>query len=428
MYAHPEAALPWRHVRLPDGPKPSSARRPWLILTGAFLAFTVGASAMHSYTVFLLAFVEEFGWSRAESSLAYSVGQLVGGFSSPLVGGMVDRFGARRMILLGGALLTLGLVGSAQADALWQIVLLYGVVMTFGANCVGLLVFVPLISGLFPTRRGMAIAVLQSANGFGRAVSAPVSQMLISGVGWRAAYLLEGAATLLLLLPLAALFGRGGSGAAATTARGTLRRCGTGRCRRRSAPRNSGCCSSSTCSPASAASWSRCTRSPSPSMSASTRSTPPACSAWAVSWRCRGDPDRHPFRLHRARGLGAAGLWYLHPRRGLRPGDHRAGPAPAALAARLLLRPDLGARGPAITAKTADLFPGPRLGTILGVITIGSGLGAALGAWAAGWIFDISGSYRAAFLCSIAAYLCGSIAFWALRRPPAPRAAVVEAD
>jgi MFS family permease len=49
-----------------------------------------------------------------------------------------------------------------------------------------------------------------------------------------------------------------------------------------------------------------------------------------------------------------------------------------------------GARGPAITAKTADLFPGPRLGTILGVITVGSGLGAALGSWGAGLVFDLS--------------------------------------
>jgi MFS family permease len=77
-----------------------------------------------------------------------------------------------------------------------------------------------------------------------------------------------------------------------------------------------------------------------------------------------------------------------------------------------------GARGPAITAKTADLFPGGRLGTILGVITIGSGIGSAAGSWAAGWIFDVSGSYRLAFLLSIAAYLCGCIAFWGLRRPP----------
>jgi MFS family permease len=77
-----------------------------------------------------------------------------------------------------------------------------------------------------------------------------------------------------------------------------------------------------------------------------------------------------------------------------------------------------GARGPAITAKTADLFPGPQLGTILGVITIGSGIGSAVGAWGAGWIFDVSGSYRLAFMLSIASYLGGVIAFWALRRPP----------
>jgi MFS family permease len=77
-----------------------------------------------------------------------------------------------------------------------------------------------------------------------------------------------------------------------------------------------------------------------------------------------------------------------------------------------------GARGPAITAKTADLFPGRQLGTILGVITIGSGIGSAAGSSAAGWIFDLSGSYRLAFILAIAAYLGGAVAFWGLRRPP----------
>src|SRR5205814_2880816 len=77
------------------------------------------------------------------------------------------------------------------------------------------------------------------------------------------------------------------------------------------------------------------------------------------------------------------------------------------------------ARGPAITAKTADLFPGRQLGTILGVITIGSGVGSAVGSWGAGWIYDLSGSYRVAFIASIVSYAAGVIAFWALRRPPA---------
>jgi MFS family permease len=405
----------------PDGPTPH--RRPWLILFGAFLAFTVGASVMHSYTVFLLAFIVEFGWSRAESSLAYSVGQLVGGLSSPLVGTLVDRLGARRMLLLGAALLTLGLIGSAQANQLWQVVVLYGVVMTFGANCVGLLVFVPLASRLFPTRRGMAISVLQSANGFGRAFSAPASQMLISTVGWRSAYLVAAGATLAVLLPLAAIFGRGG---------------GPGR------------------------------GGPPPAGAAADR-------GWTLAEAIRTPQFWLLFLVYMLTSIGSfvvslhqiafavdVGFDPLYAAGVLGIGSFLAMPGviltgtlsdyigrekSALLAygisiigvfcALAITGPDQhlllwlhacffgltwGARGPAITAKTADLFPGPRLGTILGVITIGSGLGAAIGSWAAGFIFDVSGSYRAAFLCSIAAYAAGSVAFWALRHPPAPRA------
>src|ERR1700719_5367429 len=74
----------------------SAARRAWLMLGGAFAAFTVSAGIMHSYAVFLLAFIEEFRWSRAETSVAYSVSQLVAGGSSPLVGALVDRLRPRR--------------------------------------------------------------------------------------------------------------------------------------------------------------------------------------------------------------------------------------------------------------------------------------------------------------------------------------------
>jgi len=65
------------------------------MLGGAFTAFTVSAGMMHSYAVYLVAFIEEFGWGRAETSVAYSVSQLVAGFSSPFVGALVDRLGPR---------------------------------------------------------------------------------------------------------------------------------------------------------------------------------------------------------------------------------------------------------------------------------------------------------------------------------------------
>src|SRR5262249_59236218 len=104
------------------------------------------------------------------------------------VGVLVDRLGPRRLVLIGGVLLALGLLASAFVQALWQVILLYGVVMTLGANCLGLVVFVPLLSRHFVHNRGMAVAIVQSANGFARAFSAPLSQMLIAELGWRRAH------------------------------------------------------------------------------------------------------------------------------------------------------------------------------------------------------------------------------------------------
>jgi MFS family permease len=68
--------------------------------------------------------------------------------------------------------LALGLALSAEVTTLWQLVALYGVVMTVGANCLGLVVLTPLISRRFVERRGLVLSIVQSANGFGPAASA----------------------------------------------------------------------------------------------------------------------------------------------------------------------------------------------------------------------------------------------------------------
>jgi MFS family permease len=382
---------------------------------------------MHSYAVFLLAFIEDFRWSRAETSVAYSVSQLVAGGSSPLVGAMVDRLGPRRLLVLGGVLLFAGLVGSALISALWQNILFYGIVMTIGANCLGLVVFVPLLSRQFVRRRGMAISIVQSANGFGRAASAPLVQLSISMIGWRETFWAQAAFIAAAVPILAALFRR-------AARYPTLSEPGP------AAP--------------------------------TTTPVAPAPVGWTLAEAIRTPHFWLLFAVYLFTGLGSflvslhqlafaidVGFDKLYAAGVLGIGsflaiagtivigslsDYIGREWSAILAygisiigvvcALLITSPDQhwllwlhacffgltwGARGPAITAKTADLFPGGRLGTILGVITIGSGIGSAVGSWAAGWIFDLSGSYRLAFLLSILAYLCGCVAFWGLRRPPA---------
>jgi hypothetical protein len=54
-------------------PRSSARRHAWLLLAASFITFTVSGACMQSYTVFLVAFIEAFGWSRGESSIAYSV-------------------------------------------------------------------------------------------------------------------------------------------------------------------------------------------------------------------------------------------------------------------------------------------------------------------------------------------------------------------
>jgi MFS family permease len=427
-----DARRDFAQVAMMSDPRAITARRylqpAWLMLGGAFTAFTLSAGLMHSYAVYLVAFIEEFGWGRGETSIAYSVSQLVAGFSSPFVGALVDRLGPRRLLLLGGGLLILGLALSAGATALWQIIALYGVVMTIGANCLGLVVFVPLLSRHFVRRRGMAIAIVQSANGLGRAVSAPLVQLGVSGIGWRPTYLVQAALMAAILLPLAALFRRADR-TAPTIGDGIVPAEG-----------------SSAVPAVSHRGWTlgEAVRTPHFWLLAAVYLFTGLGSFFVSLHQLAFAIDIGFDRIYAAGVLGMGAFLAVFGT--IVTGtlsDYVGREISAILAygfsivgvicALLITSPDQhwllwlhacffgltwGARGPAITAKTADLFPGPQLGTILGFITIGSGLGAAAGAWGAGWIFDVTGSYRVAFSLSIAAYVCGVVAFWALRRPP----------
>src|SRR5205823_13458559 len=85
---------------------------------------------------------------------------------------------------------------------------LYGVIMTIGANCLGLVVFVPILSRHFVRRRGMAISIVQSANGIARGISAPLVQLAISLIGWRSTYIVQAVLMAAIALPLAGMFRR----------------------------------------------------------------------------------------------------------------------------------------------------------------------------------------------------------------------------
>jgi MFS family permease len=78
-----------------------------------------------------------------------------------------------------------------------------------------------------------------------------------------------------------------------------------------------------------------------------------------------------------------------------------------------------GMRIAQLSTIPADVFAGPNLGAILGVVQAGGGLGGAIGPFLAGWLFDVTGSYRLAFLAACVAVAGSAVAAWLAARPPA---------
>lgn len=155
----------------------------------------------YAYSVFLVALLREFGWSRSVLAGAFSVFTLVhGGMSAPL-GWLVSRLGPRRLVLAGSVLLGCGLVLNAAVDRPWQLYLTFGVVTALGAACAGWVPAVMLVQRWYPQRFGTALGIVGAGIGLGIAVVVPACQSLIDLVGWRWTYRLVAVVVVAWIVP-----------------------------------------------------------------------------------------------------------------------------------------------------------------------------------------------------------------------------------
>lgn len=162
-----------------------------------------------SYAVFYVALFRAFGWSRGVTATALSVSVLVEGISMPLAGSLVDRWGSRKTLVLGGLLLAAGLAFSGTVASLWQLYLWVGVVTALGLGLMGMVPHVAIIARQFTRRRGLAMGVAWAGGGLGIAALLPVAQLLVDLWGWRLAYAGMGVlAVILVVLPSGVLMPR----------------------------------------------------------------------------------------------------------------------------------------------------------------------------------------------------------------------------
>jgi len=194
-------------------PSPSRlARLPifygWIIVAAAFVTMAIGVNARTAFSLLFPPILGEFGWDRGVVAGIFSFGFLVSAFLSPFVGRLMDLKGPRFVVETGAVLLATGLALAPFAREPWQLYLTLGVLVGAGGNFLGYGVQSQFIPNWFVRRRGLAIGIAFSGVGVGSKVQMPWLQTIIANDGWRWACWWLALITIVVAVPLNLLLRR----------------------------------------------------------------------------------------------------------------------------------------------------------------------------------------------------------------------------
>jgi len=174
----------------------------WIRLAVALALMTIGGAGMYSMAVALPPLQAEFGIARGDASLPFTLTMLGFGAGGILMGRLADRFGVIVPVMIGAMCLALGFTSAGFAQNLAQFAAIHGLLIGFGTSGT----FVPLVADItlwFTRRRGIAVAIVMSGNYLAGTVWPPIMQHFIDSGGWRATYIGTGLVCLFAMPPLA---------------------------------------------------------------------------------------------------------------------------------------------------------------------------------------------------------------------------------
>ena len=171
----------------------------WISLIGVMAAYAgLCGNITYAYGLFLPAMSETFHWSRSALSGPYVLFFLLGGLLGPVAGMTVARFGPRKNIIGFNIVAALGLFGMSQINTIWQIYLFFGVMGGLGIAFGEFIPLTTVINNWFIRRRSMAMGLFLASGGIGGFAFPPLISKLISGLGWRWAWVILAGQHLLL--------------------------------------------------------------------------------------------------------------------------------------------------------------------------------------------------------------------------------------
>lgn len=406
----------------------------WVIVAVSSLTLFLASGIRFSSGVFYVAILKEYSWGRGETAGAFSLALVIHALFAMVTGTLIDRFGPRRLFPLGATFLAMGLAAASCITVVWHLYLFFGVVTAIGLNTLSYAPHMSRIPRWFTRKRGLAGGFVVAGIGVGTMVMAPLIQLMINTVGWRSAFLILAGVVIGAIAPMTAVFQRVSpeevsqfpDGIVPDSAR--IRPSQQEGCRKDTRP--------ATISEGWTLRTTLCTR----------------AFWWMALVNISVGFTTNTLVVHQAahvvdagysptlaasivgfvgllRSAGSVLYGFVSDRFGREIGyTLGAGSALVGIGIFLLIRDTTspwmlyafvilfglgsGSMGPIFAATAADLFLGNSIGRIMATLSVGWGLGGALGSYLGGYFYDHGGNYTIPFILVLVSINLGLLGIW----------------
>jgi MFS family permease len=157
----------------------------WVVVAVTFLTMLVTAAAMGAPGVLIVPLEREFGWDNSQISAALALRLLLFGLFGPFAAAFMNRFGLRRVMICAAMLIVVGLIASLAMTHVWQLILLWGVVVGVGTGLTAVVLAATVATRWFTKRRGLVVGLLTASSATGQLIFLPLIAELTERFGWR---------------------------------------------------------------------------------------------------------------------------------------------------------------------------------------------------------------------------------------------------
>lgn len=157
----------------------------WIIVFATFIALLAVQGVRLSFGAFIIPWEKQFSLDRSQISLISTLSFITYGISQPIIGKLVDIFGARKIILFSTVLVSISITLTKFVNEPWQLFLLYGIFVSLGVGGSSNVAAAVIVTKWFQSKRGLALGIVEAGFGAGQMILVPLSLILIQDLGWK---------------------------------------------------------------------------------------------------------------------------------------------------------------------------------------------------------------------------------------------------